>query len=315
MTVSSIQPPVYTAHNVADVLNSLPMVLGFTPEESLIAVATHGKRCAFGFRMRVDLPAQQHIGHVARLVAHHVLHNQADGVILVAVSARQDLARATLDAICAMLAPSPVALVVRARTDGSRYWTDQSGEPDGGTAFEFDDNHESRVHAVASGQEILGRREDLVRRFAGPQGQRLRELQALATQIAAEPSPSLAARRALALDFMQRAAGPAGVSDEEALRACCAVSSIAVRDVVWEQINHDNARQMLAALMRAVAVAVEPWHVAVMSLAGFAAWLDGDGAKALIAIERALSIDPAYSMAVGLMELLEVGANPAKWSW
>ncbi len=43
----------------------------------------------------------------------------------------------------------------------------------------------------------------------------------------------------------------------------------------------------------------------MLSLAAFAAWLSGDGAQALIAVERALAADPVYPMAHGVLELLE----------
>jgi hypothetical protein len=50
-----------------------------------------------------------------------------------------------------------------------------------------------------------------------------------------------------------------------------------------------------------------------LSLAGFAAWLSGDGTFALIAAERALAIDPHYTLAGLLLKLLEGGVPPSSW--
>ena len=52
---------------------------------------------------------------------------------------------------------------------------------------------------------------------------------------------------------------------------------------------------------------------ASLSLTGFASWLSGDGALALIAAERALAIDPDYTLAGLLLRLLEAGVPPSSW--
>ena len=49
---SDAERPTYVAHDVPDLLNLVPTLLGFHPTESLVAVATHGPRRRFGFRMR-----------------------------------------------------------------------------------------------------------------------------------------------------------------------------------------------------------------------------------------------------------------------
>ncbi|KAA1400450.1 DUF4192 family protein [Aeromicrobium ginsengisoli] len=48
-------------------------------------------------------------------------------------------------------------------------------------------------------------------------------------------------------------------------------------------------------------------------LAAFAAWLTGDGAQSLIAVERALDADETYSMAGLILQMLEGGVSPAHW--
>jgi hypothetical protein len=50
-----------------------------------------------------------------------------------------------------------------------------------------------------------------------------------------------------------------------------------------------------------------------LTLTGFASWLSGDGALALIATERALAIDPLYPMAGLLLQMLELGVPPSSW--
>ena len=52
--------PVFTAHDIPDLINTLPVLFGFTPEDSLVAIGTYGPRNRLGFRMRVDMPARRH---------------------------------------------------------------------------------------------------------------------------------------------------------------------------------------------------------------------------------------------------------------
>ncbi len=103
------------------------------------------------------------------------------------------------------------------------------------------------------------------------------------------------------------------VSDEDAVRLSVWLNRRDVRDEVWGWITRDNAPAVLCLLTHASSIVVPPFEPAVLGLAAFAAWLSGDGAQALIAVERALAADPLYSMAGGVLELLEAGVSPMHW--
>ena len=103
-------------------------------------------------------------------------------------------------------------------------------------------------------------------------------------------------------------------SDADLVRLAVWVSSIEVRDAVWGRITRETADDMLRVLTIVSGSVVPPFEPAVLSLAAFAAWLTGDGAQALIAVERALRADPDYSMARLVLEILEQGVSPAHWS-
>ncbi|MET0952600.1 MAG: DUF4192 domain-containing protein [Aeromicrobium sp.] len=316
------QPPsVYTAHDIPDLLNALPTLFGFRPRESLVAVATYGPRRRFGFRLRLDLPEPEHVDEVGRLVAGHLRHQGAEGAILVAVTRQQDVALDLLDAIHAEL--DEIDLIVRARTDGERYWTDEPGFPDDGIEYETSDHHLAIVQAVAAGQEILPDRQALVDRFAPPTGERLRWLDHAADDILDELLPQLAtatpetvvdAGMAVLGPIIDRSAAGESISDADLLRFAAWVSSIRVRDAVWTRITRDNAADMLRLLAHVSRSVVDPFEPAVLSLAAFAAWLTGDGAQALIAVERAIEADPEYSMAHLMLDVLQRAVPPSSWT-
>jgi hypothetical protein len=317
-------PSTFVAHDVPDLINSLPTLFGFHPTESLVAVATQGPRRRFGFRLRMDIPDPEHVDEVARLVVAHLRNQDAEGAIIIAVTQQQEVALDLLDAVHAeLLTSGDIQLVVRARADGRRYWTDLPGSPDEGIPYEASGHHLAIVQAVAAGQQILPDRDALVERFAAVTGERRRWLELAAAAILDEVVPIVArtppgrlAATGLAVvePILERAIASRRVSDADLLRVAAWVSGISVRDAVWSRIDRDNADDMLRALTLVCGSVVPPFEPAVLSLTGFAAWLTGDGAQALIAIERALRADPEYSMARTFLQVLENGVSPAHWT-
>jgi len=311
---------VYTAHDVPDLINSLPTLFGFVPSESLIAIATHGERRRFGFRLRVDIPAERDVAILASVVARHVRHQDADGAILIAVTEQQEAAALLLTAIERVLAP--VNLIVAVRAHATRYWTTEPDFPIDGIAYERSDHHLSVVQAIAAGQEILPDRQALVDRFAAVDGIRRKWLEQATETVLAQVFP-LVARcpdadlAALGMrdvsPILKRGLG-GRLDDDDLIRMSVWMSSVKVRDAVWAQITQANAGKMLTLFTRLSAAVIPPFEPAVLSLAAFAAWLSGDGAQALIAVERALAADPDYPMARGILQLLEGGVSPAHWT-
>ncbi len=303
-------PQTFTAHDIPDLLNALPTLFGFRPRESLVAVATQGPRHRFGFRLRVDMPPPDQIDPLARVVTEHLRRQGAEGAVLIAVTRRQDAASVLLAAIESHL--EGIELVTAVRADGSHYWVDLPGFPSDGLAYEVSDHHLSIVKAVAAGQQILPDREALVDRFAAVSGTRRREMVAITERASAAYTENMSAPPP-AHAILKRGIAGEHLTDEDVALVAVWVSRREVRDEVWESITHDNASEMLRVLTAVSARVVPPYEPAVLSLAAFAGWLSGDGAQALIAVERALLADPGYPMAEGILQLLEGGVSPAHW--
>lgn len=316
-------PPLFTAHDVPDLINALPTMFGFPPEESLVAVATFGPRRRLGFRLRMDLPEEDDVQGAARTAVGHLMNHGAEGAIVVALTEHQELARRLLDEVHGLLDATPgIQLIVRARADGRRYWTDELWSPSDGIPYETSDHHLSIVQAIAAGQQILPSRQALVDRFRPVAGERRQWLERATATVLDEVVPKVArtapgdlARVGMEVigPILDRGRAGHGVSDGDVLRFAAWVSTISVRDEVWGQMTRDNAEEMLGFLTTVSASVVPPFEPAVLSLASFAAWLTGDGAQALIAIERALEADPCYSMATLVLQLLERGVSPVTW--
>jgi hypothetical protein len=313
-------PSVYTAHDIPDLINTLPTLFGFRLEESLVGVATQGPRRRFGFRLRVDIPEPERVDQLAKYVVAHLRHQGAEGAIFIAVTQQQDVARSLLAAIEDEL--GAIQLIVAARADGQRYWSDEPGFPDEGIEYESSDHHLAVVKAIAAGQEILPNRQALVDRFRAVDGPRRRWLVHAAESVLAQVAPTITRETDTDLavlgmrevqPILDRGLAGERLTDEDLVRLAVWVSTVPVRDEVWGQINPANADDMLRVLTIACRSAVPPFEPAVLSLAAVAAWLSGDGAQALIAVERALETDPEYSMAGLVLQLLERGVSPAHW--
>ena len=312
-------PTIYTAHDVPDLINSLPTLFGFTPSESLVAIATSGERRRFGLRLRVDIPDERGVQALASLVVHHLREQGAEGAVLIAVTERQGVAMRLLGAVERML--PPIELVVGVRASATHYWTTDAGFPADGIPYATSRHHLSIVKAVIAGQEILPDRQALVDRFRAVDGPRREFLLRTTEEVVRKVVPLIG--RAGDADLAaigMREVGPildrgstARLDDADLVRLSVWMSSVAVRDAVWARITRDNADAMLGLLVQVSRSVVPPFEPAVLSLAAFAAWLTGDGAQALIAVERALAADPAYSMAGLMLQLLEEGVSPSHW--
>jgi hypothetical protein len=312
--------PVFTAHDIPDLINTLPTLFGFTPEDSIMAIATSGPRHRVGFRLRMDLPAMEHIEPAAGQIVAHLQRQGAEGAIIIAVTPRTDVASRLVAAIEQRL--GSIRPVVSAWADGTRYWTTFDDGDSAGHPYETSDHHLAVVHAIASGQVILPNRAALAATFDPVAGERRlwlnRAVDTVAEQVAvaltskpdepveevgmAELAPALAA-----------AAVGRPLTDDQALRLAVWATTVPVRDALWALITPDTAREMVG-LWTHVARCAPPWLAPpALTLAGFASWLSGDGARALIAIERALDIDPEYALAGMMLQMLESGIPPTSW--
>lgn len=309
----------YTARGVTDLLDLLPALFGFSPEQSFIAIATHGERCRFGFRLRMDMPPLEHVGAAAAQAAAYLRHQAPDGAVLIAVTDRGTVADALMAAVRAELRDIPVHDAVR--TDGSSYWTYGPGGP--GEPLPYVSRlSPAVVDAVVGGMQILPDREALVARFAAVSGPRKAEMEVATDEalgialraLSATPRADLAVAGRTRLEPIIDAHGVGNaLSDRDLATLSIWVSSVSVRDEVWSMMTRDTAETMLDLWTSVAQSVVEPFEPPVLCLAAFAAWLSGDGTQALIAVERALAIEPGYSMAELILSMLDGCVSPERW--
>jgi len=318
MTHTDDTSPAFIAYDIDDLFNALPTFLGFRPEESLVAVATHGPHRRLGFRLRADIPDPADVGQAADVIVHHLRNHGAEGVIVLALTERQDVAHDLLEAIEDRL--EEIVPIVISRSDGARYWVDVPGFPREGIAYETSDHHVSIVSAIAAGQEILPNREALAQRVAPPTGDRVDELIAVYGTVWPEvldlmdrhPNLVETALDDLAL-VLRRIESGGQLDDEQTVRLCVWLSAVQVRDAIWRRIGEDSDGRWLHVLCHCSRHALDTFVPSVLSLTAFTAWLHGHGALALMANDRALSADPQDSLCRLMQQVLDNGIAPPSW--
>ncbi len=312
--------PVFTAHDIPDLINTLPILFGFTPEDSIVAISTYGPRHRMGFRMRMEMPAVQHFGLVAGQIVTHLAHQNAEGAIIIAVTDQTDAAARLVPQVERRL--GTIQPVVGAWADGKRFWTTFDDCAPGGYPYETSGHHVAVVQAIAEGQEILPSRAALAAKLdpvAGPRRRWLNrgaEIVAEHVVAAINTQPDIALEEVAMTDLasaLEAALVRRRLTDDQALRLAVWASRVPVRDVLWALITPANARDMVGLWSHVARCVPLPVVPPSLTLAGFASWLSGDGAFALIATERALAIDPCYPMSGLLLQMLEQGVPPSSW--
>jgi hypothetical protein len=312
--------PVFTAHDIPDLINTLPTLFGFTPEDSIVAIATFGPRNRLGFRLRMDMPTMEQVGLAAGQIVAHLAHQGAEGAIVLAVTDQTGVAAQLVLHVERRL--GDIRPVLGAWANGTRYWTTSDDCDPAGHPYQTSDHHLAVVQAIAGGQEILPNRAAVAAKLEPDGGPRRVWLNHGAETVAGQIAAALNTRQdrsvvdiglcdvkgALAATLARR-----GCTDDVALRFAIWATILPVRDALWALITPDNARDMVGLWSHVVRCAPPPVSPPSLSLAGFAAWLSGDGTLALIAAERALAIDPHYTLAGLLLKLLEGGVPPSSW--
>ncbi|MFF3667661.1 DUF4192 domain-containing protein [Microtetraspora malaysiensis] len=303
----------------ADILAAVPYLLGFHPRDSLVVAVFAGG--ALRVTTRWDLPIDP--GALDPLAG--LLRREPITTAVLAGYGPAALVTPAIDAASRLLCHAGVEVVDALRADAGRYWSYVCAQvgccPPEGTPY---DPVSGRVaaEAVLHGLVALPDRRSLaqsVEPYGGlarvAMGQATRRVVAeTRTLLTAAERPDEAAAafvaggRARVRSAVARYDSGERLGDEEAARLGLDLAVLRVRDEAWALIDHREAH---VALWRDLTRRLEPRFVApAASLLAAAAWHGGDCALAGLALERALAVDPAYSMANLLCQALRHLISP-----
>ena len=102
------------------------------------------------------------------------------------------------------------------------------------------------------------------------------------------------------------------LTDRDAARLLVALQTTSTRDALWEEMTCDNAGTHQSLWIDITRRAPNEVRAPAASMAAFASWLCGDGAKAWCALDQ-VPADQSYSMAALVAGALDAGLPPSEW--
>ena len=174
------------------------------------------------------------------------------------------------------------------------------------------------MQAVVAGQEILPDRATLERRYQPERTERARWVAAAVDTVALEVAgvvhreadPGAVGRRVLE-PILEAALIGRLPSPGELAELIVWTSCEPVRRFALGLLNRETATSLLELWAHVARLAPPGLAVAPLTLAACAAYLRGDGAQALVALERALATEPRDELATIVLRLLQDGVRPS----
>jgi hypothetical protein len=300
----------------AAVLAVVPHMLGFYPSRSLVVLGL-GAQNRVMVTFRYDLPDPVDDGLAEDIAEHadYVLRREHITAALLVGYGPDELVAPVVACAADRLVGSGVQLHEVLRADGGRYWSmlcdDVACCPPEGRSYD-PGSHPAAAAMTAAGLAAHPDRDALARTIQRPAGSADRISRAtLRAQLRlsqlvdygeaeGDRDPKLRATRTGRREI-QRAirwyrSGGSIDSIERLAWLAVLVADLRVRDDAWARMDpahRDDHCRLWTDVLRGAAIDFVP---APASLLAFTAWQCGNGALAAMAIERALTADPAYSM-------------------
>ena len=309
-----------TLRDPGDVIAMVPYILGFTPVDSMVMVALVGQRKRLGACLRLDLPYSAADGSaVARYLVGVASAHRFGTVLLVAFTPDEPRAAQVMQPLRRGLALGRIKVADALRADGTRWWSYTCHDPSccspDGTPYDPDSTRVA-AEAVVAGLTRAPDRDSLRTRLE-PRSERARldTLRECATRAAAIKAGDAAAPCSRDVEALLRRhlAAPGEMPAADTATLLLAMQDFRLRDTAWAGLSRTDAAEQLELWRHVMCTAPDELLAPVGALAGFAAWLAGQGALAWHAVERVESVSPTYPMCVLLRGILDAAVSPDVW--
>ena len=320
-----VPPATFVARTPTDLVALVPVVLGFHPQDSVVLL-TFGPPGG-AFHARVDLPVQRaEQEDVARVLVSAVTSNRVGRVAVLLYTDDVEAARSQGEVLLGRLLALEVEVIDVVRVDDGRWHSlPEDGAP--GTAYDLE-SHPFTAQHVFAGRRVHRDRSELADTLVGTDeddavavalaATRFADLVAATGAMAGTTAGTTAAflageGRWVQRRVRQRLADGRPLQAAEAGRLLVLASLVPTRDVAWSEISREDAEAHVELWRELVRRAPRDLLPGASSLLAFAAWQQGDGALAWCALDRCLEVDPDYSMAHCVADILGAAIPPGLW--
>ncbi|WP_157362231.1 DUF4192 domain-containing protein [Haloechinothrix halophila] len=327
---TATRTPEITLTGVGDTLAAIPHLLGFHPTDSVVLLSGTERGTPLSRTLRGDLPPDHLVDAVARHITASLADDDVTSALLVIVGGQDGGAQGG-DAIndvppCARLVEAlRRELAALGVTEVASYWVPELA--DGARYRSYDDPARVGVmpdpgssllgaEFASRGYVTYGSRAELAALLAPDSEPLLARRAELIESLRAEVTESWPqAARVLAVRAALSAAnsGDLALSDRQLATLAIALADLQVRDAcLTTALPPDSDLAVAAAVLWAELTRAlpAPERAIPACLAGYAAYMSGDGALAAIAFDTALDADPDHVLAGLLDRALRHGFAP-----
>lgn len=312
----------------------VPHLLGFMPGRSLVVIGTEAPKGQVKLALRYDLPdppAEETVRDITEHAAEVLAAQHVEDVVMIGYGPAA-LVVPLADEFRKAAAVHGLTLAEILRVQDQRYWSYLCDKPDccppEGTPFDLLADP-AWMTMSGTGHSVLSSRDDLAKTVAGLDGT-AGEAAHRATARAEAKASTLIARvtRTGRRGQARRLIAAAGISSVAAALATyrrgqritnadqmawltIVLRDLRVRDDAWARMD-PKYREPYCRMWTDVTRAARSGYVAAPAcLLAFAAWQDGNGALANVALDRAIADQPGYTMAELLRQVIDGGVPPS----
>lgn len=313
----------------------VPLLTGFTPQESAVVISLKEPRGRVGLTMRFDLPwpgwagdgSDEEDRHAGSAYVSRLVHDRATRAVIVVHTAEPDVGAelprtALVQAFAERLSREGIRLMEALLVRDGRWFSYRCEDdccPRAGTPL-ADSEQSAPIGRIAaervwSGRRVLASRAELVASL-GPVAPVSAAALAL-EQAEEEFSDEVfrggpAAARHRTVELVRSALHPGAPLDPSGqARVIIGMQDVQARDEV-ATLGLDQPEELVVLLQGLCRASLADWDPPVCAALAWTAYLCGDGALANVALERALASDPDYSLALLLDSCLRGQLAPSE---
>lgn len=294
-------------HSPDELIAALPFLLGFKAEESVVFVPMRDELPI----ARIDVPTTSRArtlawGAIGPVFSRHARPGASVGIVC--LSNDRDNAGEVCREFAARFDSVGISTQLMVWGDDSRWHDFDSGES--GLQTEAAREQFAAMMALNGHAQPVASRERLAASLVGDR-QPIANLLPDVRDTTGRSTPRTEARWALArLQTFHR--DGQRLSDRDAARLLVAIEAIPIRDSLWADMDRSNTAAHVALWTDLTRRAPDEVRAAPATLLGFASWLNGEGAKALCALDQ-VPQDKPYSLATIVAGAIETGMHPREW--
>lgn len=309
-----------------DLIAVIPYLLGFHPHDSVVLVGLVGQPSTIGLSMRLDLAEACDPRRDLTPLVQALGRARASGVVILVYAA--DEYRDVVQRIRDECSGTGIDIVDALRVHDGRRWSyvcsDPACCPADGVGLADASSVAAVATAVAAGMVAAEDRSELVDELSARDGsvatavrrsvdRHLDRWSALVSTGGRSAGVAIAEDHACVDREMRRRLDgdetPLDVDD--AARLLLALQDVLVRDAALRWFAGDEARVAQRLWLELTRLAPDDLVAAPATLAAVTAYCQGDGARAAVALDRALAAQPDYRMAVYLDHALRNALKPS----